>query len=99
MEGDLIERKLRNGGIDKFYCIVKRGTVIRVGEQFTIRDFTPLSPIQTFKIYYKLFDMVNLKYELIKKLKKIVTEQYQTKNYHWAKSVSSIDFINKMYIS
>jgi hypothetical protein len=54
VKGDPIERKLRDGGIDKFHCLVKRGAEIRVDETF-ITTFTPLNPIQTkvsFRIYY-----------------------------------------------
>ncbi|RGB24188.1 hypothetical protein C1646_821728 [Rhizophagus diaphanus] len=58
MEGDPIERKLRNGHIDRFHCIAKRGTQVDTDEEFTT-FFTPLSPMQTkvcFKIYYTTKD-------------------------------------------
>src|SRR3989442_399556 len=70
MEGDPIERKLRDGGIDQFYCLVKRGTTISVDEKIA-KTFTPLNPIQTkviFKIYYtresdaKYCDEAGMKY-------------------------------------
>lgn len=54
MEGDPIERKLRNGRIDRFHCIAKRGTQVDTNENFTT-FFTPLSPMQIqvrFRIYY-----------------------------------------------
>ncbi|CAB4384322.1 unnamed protein product [Rhizophagus irregularis] len=54
MEGDPIKRKLRNGRIDRFHCIAKRGTQVDTNEKFTA-FFTPLSPMQTkvrFGIYY-----------------------------------------------
>ncbi|CAB5192632.1 unnamed protein product [Rhizophagus irregularis] len=58
MEGDPIERKLRNGCIDRFHCIAKRGTQVDTNEEFTT-FFTPLSPMQAkvcFKIYYTTKD-------------------------------------------
>jgi hypothetical protein len=54
MEGDPIERKIRDGRIDRFHCIVKRGTVIRIDQELTT-IFTPLSPMQKrvcFRVYY-----------------------------------------------
>ncbi|RGB28799.1 hypothetical protein C1646_767346 [Rhizophagus diaphanus] len=54
MEGDPIERKLRNGRIDRFHCIAKRGTQVNTNKKFTTY-FTPLSPMQrkvSFGIYY-----------------------------------------------
>src|SRR5438034_8280942 len=54
MKGDPIERKLHNERIDRFHCLIKRGTKIEVNEGITT-IFTPLSPLQTrvcFKIYY-----------------------------------------------
>ncbi|PKK80355.1 actin-like ATPase domain-containing protein [Rhizophagus irregularis] len=54
LEGDPIERKIRDGRIDRFHCIAKRGIQVNANEEFTT-FFTPLSPMQTrvcFKIYY-----------------------------------------------
>jgi hypothetical protein len=54
MKGDPIERKIRDGCIDRFHCIAKRGILVNVNEEFTT-FFTSLSPMQTrvcFRIYY-----------------------------------------------
>ncbi|CAB5192636.1 hypothetical protein RhiirA5_506095 [Rhizophagus irregularis] len=54
LEGDPIERKIRDGRVDRFHCIAKRGIQVNANEEFTT-FFTPLSPMQTrvcFKIYY-----------------------------------------------
>ena len=54
MKGDPIERKHRNGLIDRFHCLATRGTVVNFNERITA-TFTPLSPIQTvvtFSISY-----------------------------------------------
>jgi hypothetical protein len=50
---DPIERKIRDGRIDRFHCIAVRGTVIRSDQEFTT-TFTPLSLMQArvcFEVY------------------------------------------------
>jgi hypothetical protein len=53
VEGDPIDRKLHDGRIDKFDCLVKCGT--QIDQEITkSKSFIPLSPTQTrvsFKIY------------------------------------------------
>src|ERR1700722_15477899 len=54
MQGDPIERKLKNGCIDRFHCLVRRGTLIETNQE-SITFFMTLSLIQTrvsFRIYY-----------------------------------------------
>ncbi|PKY37991.1 hypothetical protein RhiirA4_500116 [Rhizophagus irregularis] len=54
MEGDPIERKIRDGRIDRFHCLARRGVQVDINEEFTT-FFTPLSPMQSsvsFRIYY-----------------------------------------------
>ena len=54
MKGDPIERKLRNGLVDRFHGLAMRGTKITANEKF-MTIFTPLSPIQqiaTLSIFY-----------------------------------------------
>src|SRR5688500_6400126 len=54
MEGDPIERKIRDGRIDRFHCLARRGVQVDINEEFTT-FFTPLSPMQTsvsFRIFY-----------------------------------------------
>ncbi|RGB28801.1 hypothetical protein C1646_672940 [Rhizophagus diaphanus] len=54
MEGDPIERKIRDGRIDRFHCLAKRDVQVDINEEFTT-FFTPLSPMQSsvsFRIYY-----------------------------------------------
>ncbi|GES97278.1 hypothetical protein GLOIN_2v1788280 [Rhizophagus clarus] len=53
-EGDPIERKLPNGRIHKFCIMARRGTVVRVNQEFTTVQL-PVSPTQyamNFQIYY-----------------------------------------------
>ncbi|PKY37990.1 hypothetical protein RhiirA4_439064 [Rhizophagus irregularis] len=54
MEGDPIEKKTRNGRIDRFHRLAKRGDQVDINEKFTT-TFTPLSQMQTsvsFRIFY-----------------------------------------------
>ncbi|PKC12622.1 hypothetical protein RhiirA5_463020 [Rhizophagus irregularis] len=53
-EGDPVERKMRNGRIDRFSCIVRRGQCVSFDQVFP-KIFTPLSPMQKkvcFRIHY-----------------------------------------------
>ncbi|CAB5376543.1 unnamed protein product [Rhizophagus irregularis] len=58
MEGDPIEKKIRDGRIDRFHCLARRGVQVDINEEFTT-FFTPLSPMQSSYIIFDLkFDNI-----------------------------------------
>ncbi|CAB5376545.1 unnamed protein product [Rhizophagus irregularis] len=66
LEGDPIERKIRDGRVDRFHCIAKRGIQVNANEEFTT-FFTPLSPMQTRCLISAIYSKIVGSFCIIKK--------------------------------